>query len=161
MDQKTLKNLLLYNEDTGEFKWKKNHGRVKKNSPAGGVNSNGYILIMMYGKNYRAHRLAWLFVNGQLPEDQIDHINGEPTDNRISNLRAVSNIENCKNQKKPKNNTSGVVGVSWHKIDKKWMAHIAVKCKKITLKRSEDKFEAICARKSAEIKYGYHPNHGR
>ena len=126
----------------------------------------GYLIIYLTkdGRqvNYRAHRVAWLLHTGEVPGDmQIDHIDGDPTNNRISNLRLVTHRENGINQRKHKNNTSGVMGLYWHKKAGKWAVQISEFGKIKYLGLFEDKWEAICARKSAENRFGYHENHGK
>ena len=92
---------------------------------------------------------------------QVDHIDGNRKNNSISNLRVVSNMENHRNMKRSKSNKSGITGVSFHQRDKLWLSSIKVNYKTITLGCYKDFFLACCARKSAEIKYGFHANHGR
>lgn len=132
---------------------------------AGTLNPNGYryICFTIDGKArlFSEHQLVWLWHNGHSPENQIDHISGVRDDNRIENLRSVDSAENHKNQRIPKDNTSGVMGIYWNKGIQKWYARIIVDYKKIHLGVFNDKFEAICARKAAEIRYGFHPNHGK
>ena len=139
------------------FKWWNNRFA---NKPAGSVNNEGYLLIWVFDVLYRVHRIIWLWVHGEMPK-HIDHINGDKLDNRIKNLRSVTHKENHRNQSMPRNNTSGVCGVSWHKRDKKWVAYIKVNGKTISLGYFSDKNEAIKARKQADIDYGFHENHGR
>jgi hypothetical protein len=79
----------------------------------------GYIHIKIKAKAFKAHRLIFLYHNGYLP-DLIDHIDGNKLNNRIENLREASKQENCQNQKVRLTNSSGVKGVSWHQINKKW-----------------------------------------
>ena len=99
MTQEYLKSLLDYNPETGKFIWKvSKNNRVKSGSEAGTIQSSGHRSILIDKKDYLAHRLAWLWYYGRWPEDQIDHINHNPDDNRIENLREVSNQENGKNQ---------------------------------------------------------------
>ena len=151
-----------YDEETGDMIWKiRASSRANIGDAAGYVNRRGYKYIGYKGKLYRAHRLIWLYVHGSFPPEQIDHIDGNPSNNRISNLRAVSRKENAKNQKLPKNNTSGITGVVWKKNASKWHARIKINWKQIHLGTFNDFFEACCGRKSAEIKYDFHPNHGR
>tara|TARA_R100001244_G_C5089428_1_gene116025 strand:- start:21 stop:518 length:498 start_codon:yes stop_codon:yes gene_type:complete len=160
--QKQLKELLHYNPDTGIFTNRVRRSQSSKIGDVAGCNSaDGYLAIKISGKKYKGHRLAWLYVSGELPLNQIDHINGITSDNRIVNLRNVSHAENCKNQKLRNTNTSGITGVGWHKGNKKWLSKICVDDKIIHLGVFIDKFEAICARKSASNKYGFHQNHGR
>ena len=159
--QSELKELLSYNPETGVFTRVKNSGRAKVGDVAGCKDSsNGYIAICVQNKRYRAHRLAWLYVSGKFPKDQIDHINHDRADNRFANLREASNQENHKNTSIQKNNTSGVAGVNWHKASGKWKARIKVSQEDIHLGLFIDIIEAAKARKSAEVKYGFHENHG-
>ena len=156
--QKELRETLHYNPETGVFTWRKSRAGVGVGSCAGTKNANGYIIICCYGKLYRAHRLAWLYMTGEWPKDQVDHENHIRHDNRWENLREATRQENHKNRSMYKNNTSGVTGVYWDKG--KWKAYIRVDEKDKNLGRFTDKFEAICARKSGDNKYGYHENHG-
>jgi len=123
-----IKTYLSYNPNTGIFTWiTKNTNRIKINDIAGHKNSEGYIHIRFDGKLYLAHRLAWLYVNGELPKKDIDHINEIKDDNRICNLRLATPQENTHNQSSPMStNASGFRGVHWHKQDKKWRARITV-----------------------------------
>jgi len=100
-------------------------------------------------------------MTGKLPEDQIDHINGDPTDNRWENLRDVTNKENQMNRKLGSNNTSGFVGVYWDNSHDRWRSQIWHNSKKVNIGSFKNKQDAIEARKQANIKYGYHENHGK
>lgn len=123
-----FKSRLSYDENTGVFMWLNNEnvyigvrGRV-----AGGVKGHGYIEVKILGKNYKCHRLAWLFVHGVFPNGEIDHIDSDKTNNRISNLRDISHALNVQNLTKPrKDNKSGYLGVSWNKKSSKWEAQIS------------------------------------
>ena len=128
----TLRGLLDYDPETGEFRWRVSRGnRIKVGAAAGTVSSNGYVVIRINGMLFKAHRLAWLYTHGMWPDHQIDHINSDKRDNRIKNLRDVSRSVNLQNQTKPpKNNTSGFFGVSWHKRKKRWGAQIKVNGRK-------------------------------
>ena len=157
--QKELKELLHYDPETGVFMWVVLRQGVRNGGVAGSM-SYGYIRIKVKGRSYQAHRLAWLSIHGKWPKEQIDHINHIRDDNRIENLREATNQENQRNASMKKNNKSGITGVYWYKRDNKWLAYIMTGGKLINLGYFTDKFEAICARKSAEKKYGYHENHG-
>jgi hypothetical protein len=98
---------------------------------------------------------------GRFPEDQIDHINHDKADNRWINLMIVSCRDNSRNFPKYKNNTSGSTGISWHKRDKKWTASIYVDGRKVHLGAYKNKKDAIYARAAADVKYGFHLNHGK
>lgn len=131
-----------------------------KGSLIGTVGAKGYLVAIIDGKTYKQHRLVWLYFNGSLPDGQIDHINQNKTDNRISNLRVVTNLENCRNKGKSKANTSGVTGVYLDKRTNRWRAIICIEGKNKNLGFYASKKEAAIARKEAEAKYGFHENHG-
>jgi len=127
LTQEQLQQLLSYDPDTGIFTNLKSRGRVKIGSVAGSKYSNGYICIAIDSKRYLAHRLIWLYVYGEFPANQIDHINEVKDDNRLVNLRLATNQENNHNISTPnKNNTSGYLGVYWYKPYGKWLAQIKV-----------------------------------
>ena len=109
---------------------------------------------------YELHRVIWLMRTGEWP-DQIDHINHDATDNRWVNLRSVSNKENAMNRSMSQKNTTGITGVYWSNLTKSWFSLIRDNGKSKRLYSGRDFFEACCARRSAEIKYGFHENHGR
>ena len=158
MNQKRLKQLLDYDPDTGVFSWKVRRRRIKIGDIVRATNRDGYICMGIDYKTYLVHRLAWLYVHGEFPEE-IDHINHDRADNRICNLRGVTRVENRKNQLIHRNNTSGVAGVYWNKRDKKWVARIKVNGKFKGLGIFDDINLAKQAREQAKIKYGFHPNH--
>jgi hypothetical protein len=121
-----LQEVLNYDQETGIFVWSKKRRGIKTGQQLGADNGFGYLRITVFGKSYYAHRLAWFYVHGVWP-DQIDHINGTKSDNRIKNLRSVSLQQNAQNKiKAQKNNSSKVLGVSWNKKAKKWAAYICV-----------------------------------
>ncbi len=161
LTQKKLKMLLRYNPETGVFIWRIRVSRnIFANDIAGSHNSYGYMRITINRESHLAHRLAWFYVYGVWPEDQLDHINHIRDDNRIKNLREASARVNGKNQSLSERNTSGICGVHWCKARSTWRA--AIRCDRVDLHLGSfaDKFEAICARKSAENKYDFHENHG-
>lgn len=124
--QKRLKELLLYDSDTGVFVWIVNRGRqAKAGDIAGCVDNKGYIKICVDGKRYKAHRLAWLYMTGEWPVHFIDHKDHVEANNRFSNLRDVTRSVNGQNQKcAHRNNKSGLLGVAWNEKAKKWRAEI-------------------------------------
>ena len=160
LTQKKLKEFLHYNQDTGIFHWVVDRGNNVKMGDIAGTTWRGYIFININKTMHRAHRLAWLYVYGEFPKNEIDHINHKKNDNKISNLRVVTRVENCKNVSLARNSTSGVAGVYWHKNSKKWMAHIRKDGKLKYLGLFVDINEAKKVREKAKIEYGYHPNHG-
>ena len=128
---------------------------------AGSLDGHGYLNISVNSTRYLGHRIAWAIHNGKWPLQQIDHINGEGTDNRIINLRAVSPQENTRNMALGAANTSGIIGVNFHTCRRKWRAVIMVDRKDIHLGYFLTIEQAAAARKAAEKKHGFHPNHGR
>lgn len=157
-----LKVILNYDPETGVFIWLTSKGRrVKAGDIAGSIEAEGYRVIRIDKKLYKAHRIAWLYMTGSWPKNQIDHINHIRDDNRWANFKEATNQENQRNASLRKDNVSGVAGVCWSKADRMWRARIRNKSERVYLGRFADKFEAICARLSANNKYGYHENHGR
>ena len=149
-----LRSILDYDPETGIFTWKvRTSTSVKVGDVAGCLGGGGYLLIQLQSRKYKAHRLAWLYMCGSWPKDQIDHINRDRADNRISNLREVSHKQNHQNRSKPSNNTSGHSGVSWYRRDSKWQATITHNYKDIHLGCFATIEEAIAARKAAEKLY--------
>jgi len=156
--QHRLKEVLDYNPETGVFTWRKTNNQINKGAIAGSPSSCGYIRFTVDGMRYAAHRLAWLYVYGEYPETDIDHVNRIRSDNRISNLRTASRAENCQNASKRKSNSSGVVGVCWNIGHKKWQARIMHNGKSIHLGYYEKIEDAASARLSAKRKYhAFHP----
>lgn len=138
--QEYLKSILCYDKNLGLFFWVNKKGRVKAGSVAGYINSLGYNYIQIDGKMHCAHRLAWLYVYGYLPNDEIDHINGNASDNRIANLREANRAQNTHNERLSITNKSGVKGVCWDKSRSKWMATCSANGKQYHLGRF-DKIE--------------------
>lgn len=123
-------------------------------------NGVGYKYGTIFNKRYYAHRVIFAMVNGKWPNAQTDHINHDRSDNRPDNLRSVTRQENQRNQSIRVTNTSGTLGVSWKKRDKRWCAAISVNGKHHNLGNFKCITAAAVARKQAEVLYGYHVNHG-
>jgi len=158
--QEELKSLLTYNPETGIFHWlKKGTGR-RPNLVAGTIRKDEYVHIAISRSQYYAHRLAWLYVYGKLPINEIDHINQNRSDNKISNLRDIAQAKNKKNKALYKKNSTGMSGVYLEKFGT-YAASITVDKKQLWLGRFKNIEDAFSARKEAEIKYGFHENHGK
>lgn len=152
LTQEHLKSILEYDPDTGNFTWKVNRGSNKVlGLIAGNLNKSGYVYIMIDNKDYRAHRLAWLYMTGEWPVDQIDHINMIKNDNRWENLREATNSENNMNRIIQKNNTSNYRGVYFRKDCGLWAAYIAINKKRIHLGIFSSAHIAHLAHQVAEI----------
>lgn len=172
-----LNKLLRYDEATGKLFWKprvkeffsegKNSAFNKWNTRWSGkealfsVDSHGYFYGRIFGKRHSAHRVIMAMNTGVWPLEDVDHINGCRSDNRMINLRSVSRKENARNASKSKRNKSGYVGVSWSKKDKRWRAGICVDGKELYLGNFVNIEEAVAARCRANEKYGFSKNHGK
>ncbi len=177
-----LRQLLRYEPETGKLFWlprgaqwfNATQGRTAAHACANwnaryagreaftATDHNGYRCGAILNVNFLAHRVVWAIHYGQEPSGQIDHINGMPHDNRLANMRIASQSENMRNLRRPRNNTSGQVGVTWRKQEAKWSARIVVAGKRsISLGRFHAYEDAVAARKEAEVTFGYHANHGR
>ena len=120
-----LRELLDYDPATGIFRWRVAPARcVQAGAIAGYVGAKGYRRVMIGGRNYQAHRLAWLYVHGQWPPGELDHEDRSPDRNAVENLRPATQSQNGANQKRASNNTSGYKGVS--RLNGKWRAQVKV-----------------------------------
>jgi hypothetical protein len=135
--------------------------RYPAGSRAGYLKSNGYRVVRVDTVLFGEHRLVFTLTTGGWPLDDIDHIDGNGSNNRIENLRDVTRQVNRKNTRQLDSNTSGICGVGWHKAESKWRADIVVNFKSKHLGFFTHIEDAIAARKAAETKFGFHPNHGR
>jgi hypothetical protein len=152
-----LRAILDYNADAGVLTYKRHPWKGRAGTPVPfAVDRDGYLQMFIEKKCVRAHRICWMLHHGRWPENQIDHINGNPADNRICNLREATNRQNCHNKHRPyKRSKSGVQGVHWDNERSKWRASIAVDYKSINLGRFDSMREAIEARDKA--KASLHP----
>lgn len=156
--QEYLHNHFNYDPQSGELI------SLKNNCPVGTPHGKDYPykVVRLNTKLRFVHRLIWVYVHGKIaPHKNIDHINGNPSDNRLINLRLVSQRDNIRNIKLRSNNTSGYHGVQWHKRCRKWQARIKTNNGSLYLGLFKDKKDAIAARQSAEKLNGYHDNHGK
>lgn len=168
-----LRQLLRYEPDTGKLFWlprplsmfhAPHYGRIWNDRYATkealtADNGVGYRIGSIFNRHYLAHRVAWAIVHGEWP-DVIDHINQNPSDNRLINLRSVTASENSRNARRQSRNTSGHSGVQLHGSGK-WYASISTDNGLKYLGIFSRKCDAVSVRKAAEIEHGYHPNHGQ
>lgn len=128
-----VKEILAYDPEMGVLTWiRPKINQIKTGTPAGRLQNFGYRQITLLGRTYVAHRVAWLLYTGRWPRTQIDHINCDPNDNRISNLREASPSQNKANSRKNKNNTTGYKGVRLIK-NNRYRAEIMYNRKRISL----------------------------
>ena len=174
-DPELLRKLLRYEAETGKLFWRerpcemfpskqswKTWNTKHANSEAlKAKDAKGYKHGQVLNKHYMTHRVVWALVHGAWPNEQIDHINGDKSDNRIFNLRDVSHAVNAKNLKKSAANTSGSTGVSWMPSKKCWRAEICVDGRRMHIGVFKSLEEAKVARADADARYGFHENHGR
>jgi hypothetical protein len=165
LDPEVLRTLLRYDADTGKLFWSERSSYSWNRQWAGreaftAKNEKGYMRGGIFGKVHYAHRVIWAIVHGEWPNGEIDHINGNQSDNRIANLRCVTKHENMRNQSRPKTNTSGVLGVSLTRHGK-WDVQIKANGRVLHLGQYADFDEAAKVRREANVKYGFHENHGR
>lgn len=153
--QERVRELFDYREDGVLVRRVKVGRHVAVGDVAGFPGTRGYLNVKVDWKAYRIHRLVFLWHNGYMPENGIDHINRDKIDNRIENLREVGHTCNARNTSNRKNNTSGVKGISWSNEMRKWRAQIRVGGKEISLGQSADFLEAVCHRLAAEQAEGW------
>jgi len=163
LTQEYLNELFNYDPETGYLTRKiTRSNRNKVGDRVGSKHKSDrktYLRVNIDKKRYYVHRVIWLLVTGDWPIE-VDHEDGNGLHNWWDNLRDVIRVVNSQNHRIGDNNTSGVVGVSLLKRTGGWYANIKVKRENIYLGYHKDFFEAVCARKSADNKYGFHPNHG-
>ena len=125
LTQERLREVISYDPETGEMYRKKCFFKKMANKPAGNVGSRGYLQLSVEGNTYPLHRIAWMYMYGKLPDGQIDHIDGNRQNNKISNLRDITQSENLQNLRSAKrSNKVGMLGVSFHAPMGKWKARI-------------------------------------
>lgn len=161
ISQEKLKCLLQYDPVTGVFTWRESKGTAKKGALAGTVSGQGYVNIKLDGHLYKAHRLAWLWEYGAMPDGPLDHINGKRSDNKLSNLRLATLSENQHNQGMRADNKSGIKGVSWDSKNKYWRAQIKTNGRLIHIGSFSDLNEArMEMEKVREKLHGNYASHG-
>lgn len=152
-----LRTMFRYDRETGVLTWA-TRDRNLSGKVAGGVDpSSGYRRVRINGSVPRlVHRVIWAMETGEWPEE-IDHINGNRSDNRMVNLRSVTRGENMMNKSRYKNNKTGIVGIFWHKQHRKWCASVQGK----TIGVFANIGDAVVARNTALSDLSFHQNHGR
>lgn len=177
----TLRQLLRYEPETGLLFWRERSADMFRDAPRQtakaackgfntrygnreaftSIGSHGYKEGAVNGHGLLAHRVIWAIHAGEWPVDEIDHVNGIRVDNRWVNLRSVDRSQNCKNVSIRSDNSSGVVGVDYYGSRGLWRARITSGGVAKTIGYFGSKSCAVEARRAAEVKYGFHKNHGR
>lgn len=122
-----LHELLECDPDTGTLTWRRKRLGIKRNRQAGHRRKDGYWIIGIERKEYLVHRVIWAMSHGEWPVEEIDHANGDPSDNRLRNLRPATHSQNIFSQRISTRNRSGYIGVSWSKQKQKWWAKVGLK----------------------------------
>ena len=170
--QEIVREFLDYDSDTGKLTWKRRdrkwfssensfsvwNSRFSEKEAFTAISNRGYFQGRIIDTTYLKHRVIWFWMTGNWPKEQINHINHDRLDNRWYNLREISNQGNCRNQSLRKTNKSGCIGIYFDKKYQKWKATIG---KNIHLGYFNLLEDAVNARKEAEVKYGFHFNHGK
>ena len=132
LTQSKLKEIIEYDPLTGIIIYKKTlSNRIKVGEEVNGISDRGYKRCQIEGKRYQCHDLAWLYMTGEFPKNQIDHIDCNPENLKFINLRESTQMQNCCNRSIGKNNSSGIKGVKWHKSSGKWYVSIDSNYKRI------------------------------
>ena len=159
ISQAYLKERLSYCTETGLLTWKTHPFPRLVGSQAGSIVSSGYLSVRLFKKRRLAHRLIWMMMTGSMPDQQIDHIDGCPSNNRWSNLRLASQSENNQNRKKGGargTKPSRFIGVDWEIHRKRWRAKITIPGgKRVYLGSFQDEEDAALA--YLQAKAVYHP----
>ena len=137
--------LLSYDPDTGLLSWRLRRGSKSAGGVAGFIEAKGYLAVGIYGRAYKAHRIAWLLFYGEWPSLQLDHKDNVRTHNWISNLRPATALQNGQNKRKSGANTSGVKGVHFNAQSGRWRAAITVGGKHHSLGLHDDIIAATAA----------------
>jgi hypothetical protein len=139
VSESQMLDVLRYDAASGLFYQAKSRRGVRAGDVAGCTRSDRYVIVRVLGKTHYAHRLAWFFTHGRWPSADVDHIDGDPSNNRIANLRDVSRAVNLQNQRRPhrSNKSSGQLGVSFDKQTGRWSAKVSVGNRTVNLGRHD------------------------
>lgn len=154
--QEQLKALFIYNARTGVLMWRASRGTAKAGTEAGWLHASGYVYVGLNGRSYKAHRLAWMYVYGKDPQGLLDHKNRDKTDNRICNLRVVTDGQSNQNKQVYRNNQTGHKGVGWHAPRKRWRVRIQHEGRVLLVGYYPTLEHAVAARRAAEHRLHTH-----
>ena len=143
-----LRERFHYDKLTGQFTFKKCFHRWRVGTRAGHLHHSGYRCININGKMHQEHRLAWIYVHGSIPTEMIDHRDGDKSNNIFSNLRCATREQNTSNALRRCDNKSGVKGVDWHPLCKKWQCRVQSGKVRVVIgyyEKLEEAIKAICS----------------
>jgi hypothetical protein len=162
-----LRQRLRYDAKTGKLYWREWPANPAHwNTRYAGTealacrHASGYLRGRLDGVQHAAHRVIWAVVHGEWPQDEIDHEDHDRANNRLNNLKAANRLGNNRNQSRRSDNTSGVTGVSWDTKRGLWYASIKIDRRTQRIGYFARFEDAVAARAAAEIKHGFHANHG-
>ena len=155
LTQETLRDILHYNPHSGVWVWKIAINKIKVGDIAGNITNKLYKRICINNVRYLSSRLAFLYMEGHFPVNEVDHIDRDSTNDKWLNLREATRKANVINRSKGKKNKSGVMGVHWDKSRDKWLSSIRIDKVLKSLGRFADFSKAVMCRYNAEIKYGF------
>lgn len=172
IDPEIVRKLLRYDPETGKLFWltriaggpitevyaRRFNTRFAGKEAFTAKTQTGYLQGHLLSSKHAAHCVIWVLVHGKWPVE-VDHINGNRSDNRLANLREVDRLENCKNASIRKSRNGSTIGVRFSKGA--WQANITCAGQRYHLGRFKIHGDAVAARKRAEREFGFHPNHGR
>jgi hypothetical protein len=163
LTQERVQELFAYNPEDGILRTKtiRQGSNSYIGQPIGTLTNYGYLCVTIDTKRYQLHRVIWLYVYGYIPKEDLDHIDGNRTNNRLFNLREANRQDNLKNTAVHRDSSTSILGVNWDKRKSKWRATIYVNKKQEHLGYFKEIQEATLARQQANIRYGFHENHGR
>lgn len=151
MTQEYLKSILRYCPETGMFSWLKTGKGIRQGRPVGTPDKDGYLSVRHKGKLHRMHRLAWLYMTGEWPEGQIDHVNRDVQDNRFANLRPCTNAENLRNREFAEREIPRGV----HRSGKKFRVRVSVQGKNMDFGTYHDiELAELVAQEARRTHYG-------
>ena len=153
--------LFPYGKQTAEHRCRRWNSHFSGKEAFTADDGAGYRQGTIFDRKYRAHRVIWAMETGAWPDDQIDHIDQDRSNNRFPNLREATSKENCRNTSMRRDNKSGTTGVYWDKATQKWAVRVMIEGHNKNLGRFRCITAAIISRKVAEVRHGYHANHGR
>lgn len=149
-----LKSILHYDPETGRWSYLVSTSyRNVVGGDAGFINGQGYRIIKIKGRAYKAHRLAIFYMTGQWPDSFVDHRDMNRSNNRWGNIRQATPSQNQVNTRLRSDNKTGYKGVGWHKRDKIWSARIGLSGRLIHLGNFQSKEEARGAYEAAALRY--------